>query len=44
MSMKAGTVLDISEMPTVILYVYEEKPAEEEASSEVDSSWVEDLE
>ena len=36
MSMKKGTVLDISEMPTVILYVYEEKP--ESVVSEVVSS------
>ena len=43
MSHEAGTVLDISQLPTVTLYVYERTP-EPEVSSEPDTNWAEDLE
>lgn len=44
MSKKAGTKLDITELHTITLYVYDDKPVEEEVSSKPDESWVEDLE
>lgn len=43
MSIEAGTVVDISQNPTVTLYVYEAEP-EEESSSEPDTDWVNGLE
>ncbi len=43
MSHEAGTVIDISTLPTITLYVYERTP-EPEVSSEPDTNWVEDLE
>ena len=43
MSIAAGTVIDISQNPTVTLYVYEVEP-EEESSSEPDTDWVNELE
>jgi len=44
MSIEPGTIIDISQVHSVTLYVYEELPEIENISSEVDSSWVEDLE
>ena len=43
MSHEAGTVIDISTIPTITLYVYDRAP-EPEVSSEPDTNWVEDLE
>ncbi len=43
MSEEAGEVIDISQVHTIILYVYEEQPVESDNAVSEDTTWVDDL-